>query len=285
MTIAVPIQVVSAVYAALQEIADSRVREICADRFGDETAFASICDLYERAASYQDHADERDLNLLSWWVLTAGPSNPRAISAEEFELLVMTKVEERSVPLVMPRWIPAYASPGALGRRFPCLPLASVGDATVRQAYLGLVEHVAFLHGAAAPPTEICRTSVPWRVVAIADGLEPERAAGEAMTSRLDRLRNRLLSENLRGTEAGWLRRLTPEVVHRRNGLSHLNRPEDTGDWPFVRCVDEVWDQDTVMELAAAMSLAVWPEIMTSVENQNAPALWRSLQDTWSWLG
>jgi hypothetical protein len=226
-----------------------------------------------------DHACELGYSyafLLSWLVARIGPNLGITCELLEAELAATAK---SSVGLVMPRWTLAAPTVGALQRRIPCLPFVDPDDQDLALAYRGLVDHLAFISGLPdeSRRLEMLNTAIPWRVVALADKLEPEspRADGrpDAIASRLQRLKARTVGGARTSTlERDLWRSLDGDLCLRRHALSHL--AETNGGWTFSRVLDVMWSLDEARAATAGIGLAVLDSVNGYLRNMPPNSRW-----------
>lgn len=233
-------------------------------------------------------ASPQDLFLASWMVATVGPQL-KMDGPAAFEFILAERLKQLVSPVIVsPKWVLATPIDGALYRRMPCRPLVPSVDPTLTLAYDGLLEHLLYLGElrGVERDRELLNSSLPWRVVALADRLEPDPSRTSAerergMSYRLGLLRNRVQSD-LSSVEKLWWSRLNDELVDRRNVLSHLC---ELDPWTFERCVSTPWDHEAALEAGAAIALAIVDQIARDLRTGEAPVslLERILQET-VWL-
>lgn len=254
----IPARTAHALLVALKRNGKSALLEEL-DEFGaDEEVLERLLTRLGRASARQYELGYSYTLLLSCWVARVGPR--LSIACELLEAEVASE-ERKDVPLVMPRWILATPIGGALQRRMPCKPLVEDKDEELARAYRGLVDHLAFV--ATLPEEsqrlEMLNTAIPWRVVALADRLEPEASRSDRrpdpIATRLQRLKGRTLGPRASPLERNWWSSLDGDLCLRRHALSHVAETER--GWTFNKCVDSMWTLDEARAAAAGIALAV----------------------------
>ncbi len=257
------------VLTALRHNGKSVLLEELEEIGADEAVLERLLTRLKRAAAQDLHLGYPYAFLLSWLVARVGPRLSASYEMLEAEVGVATKANDT---LVMPRWTLAMPIDGALQRRMPCKPLVEGEDEELARAYRGLIDHLGFV--AALPEKsrrlEMLNTAIPWRVVALADRLEPEepRTDGrpDPIATRLQRLKGRTVGGGRTSRlERDWWRSLDGDLCLRRHALSHLG--ETDGGWTFTKCVDAMWTLDEARAATAGIALAVLDRV------------WRYLRD------
>jgi hypothetical protein len=271
---------VHAAYAVLEALnleCRGAVVELFDELHADADAFDQLRARWRAGRELGHECRYDDALLLSWLVAKSGPE--MVASCEAFEASVIRCAGgELPTPLVMPKWALAEPVAGALQRRVPCLPLVRGDDEDVLRAYEGLVEHVSYLAalGAEQRGRELLNTAIPWRIVALADKLEPERSYNDSIAARLARLKSKMTGGgHASASDKQWWRALDDGVCARRHALSHLCETMAGGQgvndkWTFRRCVEECWSVETALEATAGIALAVMAQIAWSL-SQAAP--------------
>jgi hypothetical protein len=235
----------------------------------DEEILERLLVRLEHAADQAYELGSHYAFLFSWLVARIGPR--MGMSYELFEIEVARSCK-LPTPLVMPRWTLSSPMVGALHRRMPCRPFFDGDDQDLVRAYDGLLDHLVFV---AALPSESQRlemlnTAMPWRVVAIADRLEPELSFKDPIATRLQRLKSRTIGgTNSSAIERFWWRSLDGTLCARRHALSHLG---GTDGWTFSRCADAPWSMDEARAAAAGIGLALMDSIARSLRETEPPA-------------
>jgi hypothetical protein len=230
-----------------------------ADVGGDAEVLERLLTRLQRAAAQGVELSYAYTVLLSWLVARVGPQLSMPCEMIEAEVAYHAKGARG---IVMPRWALAVPVDAALQRRVPCTPFVDGGNEELLLAYRGLVEHLDLL--ATLPQgqqqSELLNAAIPWRVVALADRLEPEmpRADGrpDPIATRLERLKSRTVGGSRASTlERGWWRPIDSGLCSRRHALSHLGDAAD--GWTFTRCVESMWTLDEARTATAGIALAV----------------------------
>lgn len=243
---------------------------------GDDQVLERLLVRVQRAAARDCELGYSYAFLLSWLVARLGPSLDTSCELLEAEVATAAKA---SVGLVMPRWTLAEPTVGALQRRMPCKPFVEPEDQDLALAYRGLVDHLAFISGLPNENQrlELLNTAIPWRVVALADKLEPEdpRADGrpDSIASRLQRLKWRTVGgARTSAIEQDWWKGLDGDLCLRRHALSHLG--ETNGGWTFSKSLDVMWTLDEARAAAAGIGLAVLDSVRRYLREAPPCAQW-----------
>jgi hypothetical protein len=267
------------VLTALKRNGKSVLLEELAEIGADEEVLERLLTRLKRAAAQDLELGYPYAFLLSWLVARVGPRLSTSYEMLEAEVGNAAKA---GAALVMPRWTLAMPIDGALQRRMPCKPLVEDEDEELTRAYLGLVDHLAFVSALpeASRRLEMLNTAIPWRVVALADRLEPEapRTDGRSdpIATRLQRLKGRTVGGGRTPMlERDWWRSLDGDLCLRRHALSHLGETE--GGWTFTKCVDSMWTLDEARAATAAIALAVLDRVARYL--RDVPATTRMLDD------
>lgn len=253
---------------------------------GGTEALDALLRRYRISRDFQVPAEDRDLELVSWLVATVGPK--LRISEPQFEALVADRLgESESFALVLPRWVLSRPIDGALYQRLPCDPLVDGDDNALIQAYRGLLAQLSYLgqRSDRARAPEVMHSALPWRVVAIADHLEPDPDSVErrkGMGYRIGLLRDRTLRSGATAFEKQWWRRLDQNLVARRNVLTHL---VETSGYTFESCVAMPWDHHDALEATSGIAMAVLDSIGRDLRNGEPPrAQFLSVLRATEWL-
>lgn len=196
----------------------------------------SLVGLYRELPEYALMAEPVEEAFASLLVVEVG-SNTRA-RPEELEVVLQKLLASRKVGgplgLVTPNWVLSRPLQGALQRRYPSVPVYSDPSLSWLEAYRGLAHHVEWWELQQNGPTEMSRTSVPWRVVAIAECLfaHARPAEDNSLTKSVNGLRARMQAI-MSPVESAFWKPMGQRFVDRRNGLTHLptSGPESFGAW------------------------------------------------------
>lgn len=230
---------------------------------------------YRAGREFGSLASKDDLFLASWLVANVGP-HLRLSRTAELEALIFDRLgSQSSIRLVAPKWVLAVPVDGALYGRLPCRPFATGEDETLWLAYEGLLLHLDYLRRLPDDDRslELMNSSIPWRVIALADRLEPDETESveqpKGMTYRLGILRNRTLRSDATAIEKAWWKHLDADLVERRNVLSHLC---DSKGWSFESCVATPWNIEAALEAVSGIALAVLDSISRDLRDGDPPA-------------
>ena len=263
-----PASIAYAVLSALKRTG-SRVLLEELDALGaDDEVLERLLARLERAADQAYDLGSHYTFLFSWLVARVGPR--LGTSCELFEAEV-AKSPKLAPPVVMPRWALALPMVGALYRRMPCRPFVDGDDQDLVRAYEGLLDHLVFLANLPSENQrlEMLNTAIPWRIIAIADRLEPEARFNDPIATRLQRLKGRTVGgTSTSPVERSWWQSLDGTLCARRHALTHLG---ETDGWTFSRCVDAPWSMNEARAAAAGIGLAVMDHIVRALRDADPP--------------
>jgi hypothetical protein len=219
-------------------------------------------DLGRRYAAYPEMA--YDPALVAWLLARYGTGDPSG-----FEFALGSRIGFGRY--VLPVWVLSRPASGARVVRLPADPVILPIEPPIDSAYRGLLDHLAtYDHDSAL---ELQRTSVAWRVGAIADGIEPadeSRRKGErALAKRIDGLVIRLQQDGRLTSDDELLLRswAGSRFSDRRNVLTHLRcRSID-----FAAAIDHYADFDALLTECAAISIAVLNVTATVMREASPP--------------
>jgi hypothetical protein len=255
------------IYAALDRVDAKRVRaQLEAARI--ESPVTLVRTQYEER-SYEVFPNHH-VALAAWLVASVGPATR---DASEFELAL------RHDAIVAPRWVLAQPIRLAQHRRCPARPLAWPSDwerddtdGWLRLAYEGLLDHLDRLPSE-VPGSELSTSAIQWRLVALVDGLMPERSDrehGHSIAARLSELLRRTRELSVSMIEGNWVRSIDTSLAWRRNALTHLlhEPPDGSARWTFKRCVDSAPPLEDLLPMCAGFSLAVMDSVADALRNE-----------------
>ncbi len=279
--------VAHSILTALRRCGSSTLLDVLSRIGGDEDVLEGLLTRLSRAASRDLELGHTYELLLSWLVMHVGPK-----VATSCEALEQDFARYGVTSLVIPRWTLAVPVVGALQRRLPCTPLIADTEPELAAAYRGLTDHLNLL--AVLPSNhrqlELINTAIPWRVVALADRLEPpteKTSNGDrpVIATRLQMLGGRTI-DSARGIEHEWWNLLIKgSACSRRHALSHLGETKD--GWTFTRCVDQMWTLNEARGATAAIALVFIDRIAKYIRNHpvNSTLLDNALRDrATAWL-
>ena len=142
----------------------------------------------------------------------------------------------------------------------------------VKLAYQGLLEHLDTLF-LEVTSSEISTSAIQWRLVALVDGLLPERSDigyGQTTATRLTELLRRTKDLSTSMIERSWLTAIDATLVWRRHALTHLSyEPKDGSQrWSFRSCVDPMLSLDELLTMSAGLSLAVMDNVADALRSE-----------------
>jgi hypothetical protein len=255
------------IYAALDKVDAKRVRALLeAARIDSVIAFVRT--QYEER-SYEVFPDHH-VALAAWLVASVGPATREAT---DFELAL------RHEAIVAPRWVLAQPIRLSQHRRCPARPYAwpsdwerDDADGWLRLAYDGLLEHLDRL-STEDPGSELSTSAIQWRLVALVDGLMPERSDrehGQSVATRLTELLRRTKDLSASTIERLWVASIDTSLLWRRHALTHLlcEPPDGGARWTFRRCVDPALPLDDLLLMCAGLSLAVMDSVAEALRNE-----------------
>lgn len=274
----------AAVFATLEQEAKASSVANALDEIGGEVDdFSVLARRYRSAREYNYECGRNEVLLTSWFVARLGPSLD--LSAAEFEASVESAAGGRLPhPLVSPKWVLGEPVEGALQRRLPCRPLVHGDDEDLFRAYGGLLDHLAHLRTLRASDRalEILNTAIPWRIVALADRLQPEESEKDGITYRLGRLRSRTVDDGrTSAVERSWWDALDRRLIARRHVLSHLGEHDGL---TFSRCVEDMWPLETALEATAGIALSVMAKIAGDLKESPPTAAFQAVLEETAWL-
>jgi hypothetical protein len=255
------------IYTALERVDTKRVKAQL-EALAIEAAVTFVRTQYEHRSS--DVFPEHHVTLAAWLVASVGPATREAT---DFELAL------RREDIVAPRWVLAQPIRLAQHRRCPARPLAWPSDwerddmdGWLRLAYEGLLEHLDMLT-AEDLGSELSASAIQWRLVALVDGLMPERSdrhRGQTIASRLNELLRRTKDLSASTIEQLWVGSIDLSLLWRRHALTHLFcEPSDGGArWTFKRCVESSPPLNDLLVMSAGVSLAVMDSVAEAFRNE-----------------
>jgi hypothetical protein len=257
----------SRIYTSLERVGEKEVRERL-DGVGVGASLSLLREFYREHP--QDPFAEHHAAVAAWLVATVGPA---VRETTDFELALTRD------GIVAPRWVLARPIRLSQHRRCPARPVAwpSAWDRDdmagwVKLAYQGLLEHLDTLF-LEVTSSEISTSAIQWRLVALVDGLLPERSAigyGQTTATRLTELLRRTKDLSTSMIERSWLAAIDATLVWRRHALTHLSyEPKDGSQrWSFRSCVDPMLSLDELLTMSAGLSLAVMDNVADALRSE-----------------
>ena len=142
----------------------------------------------------------------------------------------------------------------------------------VKLAYQGLLEHLDTLF-LEVTSSEISTSAIQWRLVALVDGLLPERSDigyGQTTATRLTELLRRTKDLSTSMIERSGSPPLTLLLSGGDTPSRHLSyEPKDgSRPWSFRSCVDPMLSLDELLTMSAGLSLAVMDNVADALRSE-----------------
>lgn len=259
----------ASIYSALERVGQKALSSHLED-FGIGSEVSSLRRHY--AENRPEGFSDSHARLAAWLVACLGPT---LRDTSNFELALSARHD----PIVAPRWVLARAIQLSQHQRCPARPIAwpsawgrNDTAGSLRLAYEGLLEHLDTLSLSDQGP-ELSTSAIQWRLVALVDGLEPERSDqhhGQSAATRLASLLRRTEGLSNSSVERGWLKAVDASLVWRRHALTHLYCEPGGGGPPFTfkTCVEPAVPIDDLRVMCAGLSLAVMDSVADALRNE-----------------